>query len=54
MLHMPAVHFKLSKIPGREELMEQLHDVMYKRKGQVGSPLGFTAAVLPADMPTSA
>ena len=31
-----AVHFKLSKIPGREELMELLHDVLYKRKGQVG------------------
>jgi hypothetical protein len=30
------VHFKLSKIPGREELMELLHDVLYKRKGQVG------------------
>ena len=30
-----AVHFKLSKIPGREELMELLHDVLYKRKGQV-------------------
>lgn len=33
----PNVHFKLSKIPGREELMEQLHDVMYKRKGQAST-----------------
>jgi hypothetical protein len=30
-----AVHFKLSKIPGREELMELLHDVLYRRRGQV-------------------
>lgn len=38
-LHFTAVHFKLSKIPGREELMELLHDVLYKRKGQVEESL---------------
>jgi hypothetical protein len=44
-----AVHFKLSKIPGREELMELLHDVLYRRKGQVeeqpGVPSGLPAFI---------
>lgn len=31
-----AVHFLMDKIKGSDELMEVLHTVMYKRKGQVG------------------
>lgn len=48
----PNVHFKLSKIPGREELMELLHDVLYRRKGQASTRkrgiLDFSGFTFPA------
>lgn len=31
----PAVQYKLSKVTGRDELLESLHNVLYRRKGTV-------------------
>ena len=32
---LPAVAFHLSKVTGRDELLEDLHQILYARKGKV-------------------
>ena len=34
----PNVAFKMGKLTGRDELLEQLHSLMYRRKGAVSEP----------------
>jgi protein DEK len=36
----PNVAFKMGKLTGKDELMEGLHNVIFRRKGVVGVPLG--------------
>jgi hypothetical protein len=39
-----AVAFKLAKVTGKDELLESLHSVLYRRKGVVGPPAYAPAA----------